>query len=676
MDVRCPRCLTVQELGTALAPGEQRRVACPKCGAGIVVKGKRRSSSERQDSRELRALKPGERPPKRGSEPHRDAPEPPAEPAPARPTRVASAPPLGEAPVRRWTVRKPDGTELSFATLDILKQWSADGRVTPRDEISRNGTTFRPLADILELAGLFQSVPPPMLAPPPLPWDEATTAAADSDTATDRELAVSAERRATEGYALFDGLSSSPAASGSDGQLDLVPSIREEPHAEGRRDVRKTPGLLDLVPLPGEAPAEVAPTTPPQRSFELPFDALAALGGSGVKTSDVDEMDLFGSTLEMRRPATVATFDLGDALGVTAPPAPLVPVHDPTATTLQDFALDPSAPRAPVASPAVASPRIDPARNIQPVRAQATLPPPDAAGVPERRAAHERGAVLWVLGGVAGVALLVGGYVVGRLGTPETQPADASPKAASAPVRPPPEVPVPTCVRRPFDAGTARARAGIEQPVFGQRPRPPEVVADATPPLPAVDAKKDATARRPKEPEDELPDEPREKPPVKVGPKELAKDQPKEPVAKDDPKGEGKEPAKVVPPAEADAEPTTYDGFMAAAAKATKAGQGAKAIAYLEQAAKLNPRSVEPIAKIAFAYLAMGKATEAILKFEEAKSKNPGYRDAWLGLAKALEKAGRAPDAVTVYKQFLRMCGECPKAKDVRAALTRLGAEP
>ncbi|MFT5433165.1 MAG: hypothetical protein ACI9OJ_003870 [Myxococcota bacterium] len=120
----------------------------------------------------------------------------------------------------------------------------------------------------------------------------------------------------------------------------------------------------------------------------------------------------------------------------------------------------------------------------------------------------------------------------------------------------------------------------------------------------------------------------------------------------------------------------SYDALMSAAGKARKAGKTSAEIGFLQKASARNPRSVEPIAKLGWAYLRQNNATAAIIKFQEAKGKNPGYRDTYIGLAKSLERAGRTGDAIAVYRQYLRMCPACRKAKGVRASLVRLGAEP
>jgi tetratricopeptide (TPR) repeat protein len=121
--------------------------------------------------------------------------------------------------------------------------------------------------------------------------------------------------------------------------------------------------------------------------------------------------------------------------------------------------------------------------------------------------------------------------------------------------------------------------------------------------------------------------------------------------------------------------PETFDELMKAAREAQKARQYITAIGYLKQASLKNPKSVEPIAKLGWAYLAAGNPTQAILKFSEARRKNPAYRDTYVGLGKALERAGRNDDAIGVYKKYLRMCPNCRKAKGVRASLMRLGAD-
>lgn len=133
--------------------------------------------------------------------------------------------------------------------------------------------------------------------------------------------------------------------------------------------------------------------------------------------------------------------------------------------------------------------------------------------------------------------------------------------------------------------------------------------------------------------------------------------------------------APVPAPAKA-AAASSYDQAMTMGTAAAKGGDHRGAIKHYEQALKLNARSVEPLAKSGYAYLALGDSGRAIQLFQAAKRKNPGYRSTYIGLGKALELAGRNKDAIKIYRQYVRMCPNCRRATDVRASIKRLTAKP
>src|SRR5450432_4221521 len=50
-----------------------------------------------------------------------------------------------------WSLRRPDGTTITFDSLAVLQKWIIEGRVTRVDQISRNGEGWKPLGSIAEL---------------------------------------------------------------------------------------------------------------------------------------------------------------------------------------------------------------------------------------------------------------------------------------------------------------------------------------------------------------------------------------------------------------------------------------------------------------------------------------------------------------------------------------------
>jgi predicted Zn finger-like uncharacterized protein len=65
-------------------------------------------------------------------------------------------PRTADRPAERWIVRKVTGEEYDFVSLTDLQQAIHLRRVSPQDELSRDGQTFRMLADAEEFEAFFE----------------------------------------------------------------------------------------------------------------------------------------------------------------------------------------------------------------------------------------------------------------------------------------------------------------------------------------------------------------------------------------------------------------------------------------------------------------------------------------------------------------------------------------
>ena len=444
---------------------------------------------------------------------------------------------------------------------------------------------------------------------------------------------------------------------------------------------------LQAVADPSDSPDDVVTL----RDFKMPADIQP---GTPFEVTErelslEEEMDLAGSTLEMKLPDQ---FELGPALDadLTLPEsAANAAVHDPFALTLPEFQLaPPESVEEPVGQgPAEAvpsAPQLDPNKHIQPVVATRALVQPrndvplDSDETGELGQSGWVKAITWlvvlaVLGGGGWMAWLqfhkveptwAGHFEEAQA---EVAPQDVQPEDPPAPTQPSPTEPV---RRRQPEAEARPDVAAAGDPIPEKTPAEPKPSEPATP----EKTKPEKTKPEKTKPEKTKPEKtkPEKTKPEKAKPEKAKPEKAKPEKAK--PEKTKPEPEKTKP--EPEKTPGNYDSLMTAGRKALKAGQGAKALKHFKQASAMNPRSVEPVKKQGDAFLRMGNATQAILKFQEALQMNPGYRGTYIGLGTALERAGRTQDAITTYRKYLRMCPNCSKAKAVRNRLMRLGAEP
>ena len=523
------------------------------------------------------------------------------------------------------------------------------------------------------------------------------------------ESAPSAEWTALAGAEDADGATfrdmPSPAAEELPGWAsvaDSVAPVEDDPAGW-------SPSFSDLSAFAEDIPAGQAPVvdsgSDPDAVGTHPDMAIPA----DRKLSELEEMDLAGSTLEMRLPDS--NFELGRAIEEeladtrdTSPEKLPVPAHDPFAVTVPEFQLptgDAPPPAVALEAPvnaAGAGPKLDLEHHIQPVQAVKTLKAPREVPL----TSDETGK-LGHPGWLKALLILTSFATLGVVGFAMWEYTKRQPLpdmrqflvlADAPPTRAPPGEPGPIGTDEPEPTGpitphtdnavaTAAGSNELRAPELEQRAAGPD--GQIRQPLAITHEKgkkpKDEKAKKPKDekakkPKDEKGKKPKDekgrKPKDEKGkkPKDEKGKKPKDEKPKDE---KGKKPkdedGKVQPAG-------TYDGIMKQAALAMKRRKPKQALALYRQAAKMNSVSAEPLAKMGQAYLRMGNATQAILKFQEAKQKNPGYRSTYIGLGRAMEQAGRVGDAIVVYRQYLRMCPNCRRAKRVRANLMRLGAAP
>ncbi len=177
MDVRCEKCLTIYEFDETQIGPNGVSVKCTQCGN--LFKVKRRDTAELPLSSprspvytppiattpRLPSPVPAQSParPPQGNTPRPQAP-------PQRATHtgipqlplppVAGSPPApAPAEEKNWMVRiKLNGEVYRFREMTTLQQWIVERKVTRRDEISRNGDTWKTLGGIAELDSFFQIV--------------------------------------------------------------------------------------------------------------------------------------------------------------------------------------------------------------------------------------------------------------------------------------------------------------------------------------------------------------------------------------------------------------------------------------------------------------------------------------------------------------------------------------
>ncbi len=610
--VRCPRCGASHELGALPRPGESLRVSCGVCGTGIRVKGKAGAPST-----SLTGVFPS----------ISDAP-----------------PPLPEEPeAPRWRVRKADGTVVDFPNLRVFQRWVLDGVVSLDDALSRNGRAWRLLREIPELVGLFERVeatraqergtsePAPArptlasasVAPPPLPDEppelpgEAQDAgqdpsAWDADPANQTLADVSFQELAAHlgGSALALEDVRQPA-----GEPEASTEIRtEEPVEDPASSQVDEPAPLSPVdswqagdtggePAPAWGDGQTASSVEPSSPGPAQADSWEApqAGGQSLSAWGLPESTLWGAASPL------------DGLGGFADDGPppsgapsrieldklrleldelnnnTVQMRGPSASEVQAYgqsvALGASAPE---------GARQEPAETIEPLS--------------DEPAPQSRQWLFFALGvSLTALRAFGGWWVFGRSSPPSPTGATAGDgtgageKAPTLTLGTGEAVVVRVEAHHPRDhleLGESRGRADLEISAHSAAALQVGGTAIAPTPAAAGDAQVKSAAS-----EKIAHGAPRAAP-AEPRPTVPRPEKPQEAPAK--PEAAPPEPMpEVAAPSAADA----YDAVLAEAAQAESAGQLGEAIRLLDKASVMNPRSVEPIAKLAWLYLKKGDSS-------------------------------------------------------------------
>jgi Flp pilus assembly protein TadD len=531
-----------------------------------------------------------------------------------------------------WRARKRDGTILEFPDLACFHQWVSDGIITIDDQISRFGNPWRRIAEVPELVGLCEmtGAPQPVATAEPAEQSPPTDFGAPQLTSKELEMPDG-----IPGIGTLDGLDEGGvAASHGMGLSSLADDL--------------------LIPKEDANPDMVGTVT----DFRL---------DPTQQMTDSQEMALAGSTLEMQVPD--AAFSLGPSINgqldpsLAAEPGAPQP-FDPSAATVPAFnlgaegglTLPPSMgdDGADLLADPVGGPTLDPGRHIEPVKAQ-HLPGADAPfEVPitgDETGNLHMGLMAKVILGSLALVMVGSIYYAFTRSSVEEGESGEKPTAEESRVQDKKQV-QDVANKSEQNADVAVNKEALAKLGKGH----------------ARQAENSARRGRNKV----------EYTAVLIDNSKNNNKKAKEKAARKNKKALKKKAEKPKPNAKEEPKVAhaSYDGLMSAASKALKSGASKRAIHYLREAAKLNPRSVEPIAKMGWAYLKMGNPTQAILKFEEVRQKNPGYRNTYVGLGKALERAGRTQAAIAAYRKYLVICPKCRKSERAKAALLRLGVQP
>ena len=166
MIVTCPECAARYKLDSSRVSARGARITCPRCKHVFVVYPSQKDPGST-------TLTPTGFQEKLGTT--KSAPSPSASSAGASaaaapaPAPAQSAPPpksrrrasdldFRKVGIASWKVRVKIGLVYDFSDIKTLRKYIADGRVTPEDVISHDGSTWVPIGDIPDLDAYFVEV--------------------------------------------------------------------------------------------------------------------------------------------------------------------------------------------------------------------------------------------------------------------------------------------------------------------------------------------------------------------------------------------------------------------------------------------------------------------------------------------------------------------------------------
>ena len=113
-----------------------------------------------------------------------------------------------------------------------------------------------------------------------------------------------------------------------------------------------------------------------------------------------------------------------------------------------------------------------------------------------------------------------------------------------------------------------------------------------------------------------------------------------------------------------------YDALMRAAKKLRRK-QPSKALALYKQALAQRPSNPDALSNVGKLQMKSGQTSAAINTFKRCRKAMPRYTPCMYWHGRALEKAGRRPDAMKAYEKYLDVNPDGSQAVDVRKRLSR-----
>ena len=208
MIVTCPECAARYKLDSSRVSARGARITCPRCKHVFVVY----PSQKDPGSTTLTPTGFQDEGSPAKSAPTPSLPKPAPAEAPRKSQRRASDLDFRKVGIGSWKVRVKIGLVYDFSDIKTLRKYIADGRVTPEDVISHDGSTWVPIGDIPDLDAYFVEVYERAEAGATEPEPQASAPAAAAAAAPDPQLGAFQEEDPTRIMRVGGGLGSNLAA--------------------------------------------------------------------------------------------------------------------------------------------------------------------------------------------------------------------------------------------------------------------------------------------------------------------------------------------------------------------------------------------------------------------------------------------------------------------------------
>ncbi len=157
MIVTCPSCSARYKLDDSKITGRGARITCPRCRHVFVVfpSGAAKARSVEEDTARNQAVATAGAPSSGG--PSLKVVTAPSS-TPKRARRSAEDLDFRAVGIPSWKVKVKIGLVYDFSDIKTLRKYIQDGRVTPDDAISHDGTTWKTIGDIPDLDAHFVDI--------------------------------------------------------------------------------------------------------------------------------------------------------------------------------------------------------------------------------------------------------------------------------------------------------------------------------------------------------------------------------------------------------------------------------------------------------------------------------------------------------------------------------------